>query len=92
MATELEILAANRGSKLITGTGANTGLYFSSFYVREDTVISVLTGTDENEDAANWLTSLGLSGKTLKQGDFFPVGENRLITAITLTSGSVILY
>lgn len=92
MAQELDKIAANNGSKLITGTGANTGLNHTSFYVREDTVISVLSGTNELGATTNWLTELGLSGITLKQGDFYPVGLGDKITAITLTSGSVILY
>lgn len=92
MAQELDKIAANNGSKLITGTGANTGLNHTSFYVREDTVISTLTGLNESGVATNWLTEIGLSGITLKQGDFYPVGLNDKITAITLTSGSVILY
>lgn len=92
MAQELDKIAANNGSKLITGTSAYTGLNHTSFYVREDTVISVLTGVNETGTATNWITEIGLTGITLKQGDFYPVGLNDKITAITLTSGSVILY
>jgi hypothetical protein len=38
------------------------------------------------------MTSLGLSGVTLKQGAFICVPDGTYISSITLTSGSVIMY
>lgn len=93
MATELERMAGNNASLLIADTDARTGLSATSIYVREDTVISVMTGTDESRmTGVDFKTSLGLSGKTLKANDFFCVGMGDYINAITLTSGSIIVY
>lgn len=80
------------GSRLVTGTGAVTGISREAIYVRENTVIATLSGTNDNITTTNLLTLLNISGATLVQGDFFTVPEGYKITAITLTSGSVILY
>lgn len=91
MAQELEKIAGNNGSKLITGTAANA-INHTALYVREDTVISVLTGVNDLGSATDYKVSLGLSGATLKAGDYYCVPMNNKLTALTLTSGSVILY
>jgi len=81
------------GSKTITGTGAVTGLNFSQIYVREATVIGTLTGTDLITGAtSNLLTTLGISAVSLLAGELHVVPYGTKISAITLTSGSVILY
>lgn len=93
MGKELERMAGNNASLLIADTDARTGLNATAIYVREDTIISVMTGTDESRTAGtDFKTSLGLSGKTLKANDFFCVGMGDYINEITLTSGSVIVY
>jgi hypothetical protein len=38
------------------------------------------------------MTQLGLTGVTLKQGIFITLPEEQIITSITLTSGSIVLY
>lgn len=91
MAQELEKIAGNNGSKLITGTSANA-INHTALYVREDTVINVLTGVNDLGAATDYKVSLGLSGATLKAGDYYCVPMNNKLTALTLTSGSVILY
>lgn len=75
------------GSELIADTVARTGEQICAFYVREDTVVSVATGGSKN-----YVTIFGISGKTLKAGDWFYVPYFEYITAITLTSGSIIAY
>lgn len=81
------------GSKTFTGTSANTGLNFTQIYVREDTVIGTLTGTDLTSGAtSNLLTTLGISAVTLKAGELHIAPYGTKISALTLTSGSVIMY
>ena len=75
------------GTELIADTVARTGKQYVAFYVREDTVVSVATGGGNN-----YVTSFGISAKTLKAGDWFYVPYFEYITAITLTSGSIIAY
>lgn len=82
------------GCELIDDTGAKTGKEFETIYVREDTIIGTLTGGDlaTTENSTNYLTSIGLSGVTLKKDDIIvaPVGQG--FKSITLSSGSVICY
>lgn len=98
MAQEINDTMVNRmggynGSKTFTGTGANTSLNFSQIYVREDTVIGTLTGTDlVTGTTSNLLTTLGISAVTLKAGELHVAPYGTKISALTLTSGSVILY
>lgn len=88
-----ERIIGHNGCELISDTSAHTGLKRFGFIVQEDTVVSALTGTkDDGTTTINLLSSIGLSGKTLKQGAFLPCPMEYTITAITLTSGSVILY
>lgn len=75
------------GSELIADTNARTGKQICAIYVREDTVVSVATGGGNN-----YVTILGISGKTLKAGDWYYLPYFEYITAITLTSGSIIVY
>ena len=75
------------GPELIADTNARTGKQYCAFYVREDTVVSVATGGGNN-----YVTSFGISGKTLKAGDWYYTPYFEYITALTLTSGSIIAY
>lgn len=68
--------------------GAISNKNFYAFIVQEETVIETLTGTANR----NLLNDLNLSGKTLYAGAYVTVSDQTNITAITLTSGSVILY
>ena len=98
MAQEINDTMVNRmgglnGSRTVTGTSANTGLNFSQIYVREATVIGTLTGTDLVTGAtSNLLTTLGISAVSLVAGELHVVPYGTKLSAITLTSGSVILY
>jgi len=57
---------------------------------QEDTVISVLSGTDSNGNAVDFKTTQNVD--TVKANALILVPLGATITAITLTSGSVICY
>jgi hypothetical protein len=79
--------AGYTGCKVISNTSANTGR-FRGFVVNSDAVVSAIL----DQNAASLLSSLGLSGVTLKQGIFIAVPDGSYISSITLTSGSIVLY
>ena len=87
MSSATEFMAGFTGSKVISGTSAVTGK-FRGFVVNDDA--NVFAILDEN--GSSILASLGLSGVTLRSGAFISVSEEKIITSITLTSGSVIAY
>lgn len=75
------------GCKVISNTSANTGR-FQGFVVNADAVVSAIL----DENAATLMTSIGLTGVTLKQGTFISVQEGKFISSITLASGSIVAY
>jgi hypothetical protein len=79
-------MAGFTGCKVISNTSANTGRW-KGFIVNSDAVVSAISFGE-----TSLLTELGLSGVTLKQGIFITVKEEQVITSITLTSGSIVLY
>jgi hypothetical protein len=81
-------LSAWNGCKYQDGTGAVTGDITYSFIPNEDTVVSTLTGSD----GVNYLTVIGISGKTLKQGTLITAPLGVLFSSITLASGSIVKY
>lgn len=84
--TESQKLIGGRGCKVL-GVAAHTSLTGYAFIAQEDTVVTVFTvGTTDS------LAAYGLSGTTLKAGAYIVVPSGEAITAITLTSGSVIVY
>lgn len=87
-------LIAGGGCDYIGDTDARTSKQYTSFIAQEDTVVATLTGGTENSTAngTNYLTNIGLSSKTLKQGALIvaPIGE--VFKSLTLTSGSIIAY
>jgi hypothetical protein len=86
--TESQKLVGARGSKVLVGTGAHTGLTGYAIIVQEDTVI----GTYE-VDGSDAKAAYGLdTNPTLKAGAYIVVPSGDVITKITLTSGSVIVY
>jgi hypothetical protein len=87
MSSATEFMAGFTGSKVLSGTSANTGK-FRGFIVNDDAVVSAIL----DENGSSILSSLGLSGVTLRSGAFISVSEDKIITSITLTSGSVIAY
>lgn len=90
---ETQRLTAEGGCKLIADTSAYTGQGFYCFIVQEDTVIATLAGgTSSSATGTNFLTTIGLSGKTLKQGALIVAPTASTFNSITLTSGSIICY
>ena len=87
MSSSNSFSAGFTGCKVISNTSANTGV-FRGFVVNEDAVVSAIL----NEDASSILTTLGLSGVTLKSGAFISVADGSYISSITLASGSIIAY
>jgi hypothetical protein len=86
MSNSNEFMAGFTGCKVISNTSANTGR-FRGFVVNSDAVVSAILF-----DATSLMTQLGLTGVTLKQGIFITLPEEQIITSITLTSGSIVLY
>ena len=75
------------GCKVLSGTGANTGRW-QGFVVNADAVVSA--ALDRN--GASVMTSIGLTGVTLKQGTFISLPDGDWFSSITLTSGSIVAY
>lgn len=86
MSNSNEFMAGFTGCKVISNTSPNTGR-FRGFVVNSDAVVSAILF-----DATSLMTVLGLTGVTLKQGIFITLPQNQIITSITLTSGSIVLY
>jgi hypothetical protein len=86
MSNSNEFMAGFTGCKVISNTSANTGRW-KAFVVNSDAVVSAISF-----DGTSLLSELGLSGVTLKQGIFITLKEEQVITSITLTSGSIVLY
>ena len=87
MSNSNEFVAGFTGCKVISNTSANTGRY-RGFVVNSDAVVSAIL----DQNAVSLLSSLGLSGVTLRQGIFITLPQDKIISSITLTSGSIVLY
>lgn len=89
-------LTAGKGSFLVADTTNRTGLEVCAFYVREDTTLTTAQGGSTETIASpaevNFLTTLGISGKTLKAGDLYIIPDGLYIQTFKLATGSVILY
>jgi hypothetical protein len=81
-------LGAENGQYIIDDTNAHTGLDVYLIIPREDTVISVCTGTDSQGNAVDFKTVNNWDG-TVSSTDLLAVPIGHTITAITLTSGSI---
>jgi hypothetical protein len=84
---DLKSVVATGGFKNLTGTGAHTSLTGYAVVVQEDTVFTVFT-----VGGVVQLTNYGLNGVTVKAGAYFPVPKGSQITAITMSSGSCVIY
>jgi len=87
MSSSSSFSAGFTGCKVISNTSANTGV-FRGFIVNDDAVVSAIL----DEDSTSLLSTLGLSGVTLRSGIYIPVENGKHISSITLTSGSIIAY
>ena len=79
--------AGYTGCKLIANTSTTTGT-FRGFIVNSDAVVSACL----DKNGASLMTSLGLTGVTIRQGGYICVADGDYISSITLTSGSIIVY
>jgi len=81
------------GSKYLNAV-AHTGVNSYAFIAQEDTVITVLLGGNASTGVAtdNYLTSMALSGVTLKQGALIQAPAGELFQSITITTGAIIAY
>jgi hypothetical protein len=77
----------SKGSKVLTGTGAHPSLNGYAIIVQEDTVFTAF-----EVDSSAALSDYGLSGTTCKAGAYITVPEKSSITALTMSSGSCIIY
>ena len=85
--TSTSFSAGYTGCKVISNTSANTGV-FRGFIVNDDAVVSAIL----DEDGSSLMTTLGLSGVTLRSGIYISVESGNYISSITLTSGSIVAY
>ena len=85
-------LTANGGCEYIDNNTPRTGKKYYCFIVQADTVVGTLTGGFAPDTTTNYLTLIGLSGKTLKQGAIIYAPGDAVFTNLTLTSGSIIAY
>ena len=85
--TSTSFSAGYTGCKVISNTSANTGA-FRGFIVNDDAVVSAIL----DEDGSSLLSTLGLSGVTLRSGIYISVESGNYISSITLTSGSIVAY
>jgi hypothetical protein len=85
-------LAGINGCLLVnSSSGALTGKKFDYLVAQEDTVISVLTGKDAGGNTGyDFKTVQNVA--SIKAGAVVTIPKGYLITAITITSGSVICY
>ena len=79
--------AGYTGCRVISNTSANTGV-FRGFIVNDDAVVSAIL----DEGGNSILSSLGLSGVTLRSGLYISVPAESYISSITLSSGSIVVY
>ena len=78
----------------VANAGVHTGVNAYAFIAQEDTVITVLLGGNASTGVAtdNYLTSMALSGVTLKQGALIQAPAGELFQSITITTGAIIAY
>jgi hypothetical protein len=87
MSTATEFMSGFTGCKVLSGTSANTGRW-QGFVVNADAVVSAAL----DKAGSSVMTTLGLTGITLKQGTFISISEGDYFSSITLTSGSIVAY
>jgi hypothetical protein len=79
--------AGYTGSVIVANTNAKVG-QFRGFVVNSDCVVTACL----DQASASLMTSLGLTGVTIRQGGYICVPDGSFISSITLSSGTVILY
>ena len=87
MSTATEFMSGFTGCKVLSGTSANTGRW-QGFVINEDATFTEAL----DKGASSVMTSLGLTGVTLKQGTFISLPEGDYFSSITLATGSIVAY
>ena len=87
MSSATEFMSGFTGCKVISGTSANTGRW-QGFVINEDATFTEAL----DKAASSVMTSLGLTGVTLKQGTFISLPEGDYFSSITLATGSIVAY
>jgi hypothetical protein len=82
-----EMISAVNGTKVVNDTDEET-IDFLSILVLEDTVFADIEDQDSTDIRADLLTTVG---NTVKAGAILRPQGHRTMSAVTLTSGSVLL-
>jgi len=85
-------ISAFQGCEYIGNATQRTGKDYYGFIAQEDTVVAELLGGAGTSVATNYVTEIGLTGITLKQGALIVIPFGQTIKTLTLTSGSIIAY
>ncbi len=90
----LERLTSGGGSMNINAAdGLVSGLQVYAFSPDQDTVIDTLDGIGiDTRSSEDFLETLNISGKTIKQGSVYMVQDGAHISDIELGSGAIIVY
>jgi len=89
-----QVLVPTGGTQIVDGTSAITSFKSCCIQATADTVISVCTGINGNDDTTtvNFKTDTKYNWLNLKAGDVLYTKNADYITAITLTSGRILLH
>lgn len=79
--------AGYTGSRVLANTSPLTGRY-RGFVVNTDAVVSAIL----DKSGTSLMSTINLTGITLKQGIYICVPDDNYISSITLASGSIVLY
>ena len=80
----------DRGTFIIDGTSANTGLNYEAIIPTEDTILSVCTGLTDKGVAFDFAAEMNWDGTLTISHGSLTVPRGYKITAITLTSGEIV--
>lgn len=98
--SEIEIAKKHFNRLTATGGSFYTDLGFSgkfpqkiyAFVAQGDTIISMLSAGPNKDELSNYLTIMGIGGKTLKQGALIVFEDGIFVDSMTVSTGSVIAY
>lgn len=90
----IQRVTADAGCYHITSADTVTGKFFFGFTALEDTVVTTCTlnTTPAGYESTNYVTGANLTGKTLKAGTYICAPQGSYITAIAISSGSIVAY
>lgn len=85
--SQLRKISGTGGFKFLESTTSHSGLSGYALVVNTDAVFTTF-----EVNGASALAKSGLSGATIKAGNYLPVGNGEVITAITMSTGDCIIY